>query len=125
MTLLDLARKLRPYIEKAAVSLSDEDALEAVNLFPNWNADSIEYQVNDRVNAYKHILLNLLGIQSQPQAYGQKYLSQMKMLFLNGSSPIAQMLICVVIKYYLMEQFMKVLLIITFGHLRHIQLAGQ
>jgi len=36
MTLLELAQKLRPYIEKAAISLSDEDALEAVNLFPNW-----------------------------------------------------------------------------------------
>jgi hypothetical protein len=36
MTLIELAQKLRPYIEKAAISLSDEDALEAVNLFPNW-----------------------------------------------------------------------------------------
>ena len=36
MTLLELAQKLRPYIEKAAMSLSDEDALEAVNLFPSW-----------------------------------------------------------------------------------------
>lgn len=36
MTLLELAQKLRPYIEKAAISLSDEDALEAVNLFPSW-----------------------------------------------------------------------------------------
>lgn len=38
MTLLELARKLRPYIEKAAASLTDEDALEAVNLFPNWKS---------------------------------------------------------------------------------------
>ena len=29
MTLIELARKLRPYIEKAAISLSDEDALES------------------------------------------------------------------------------------------------
>jgi len=36
MTLLELAQKLRPYIEKAALSLSDEDALEAINLFPSW-----------------------------------------------------------------------------------------
>jgi len=34
MTLLDLARKLRPYIEKAALSLSDEEALEAKELYP-------------------------------------------------------------------------------------------
>lgn len=32
------ARQLRPYIEKAAVSLPDEDALEAVELFPAWEA---------------------------------------------------------------------------------------
>jgi hypothetical protein len=37
MTLIELAQKLRPYIEKAAISLSDEDALEASNLFPNWD----------------------------------------------------------------------------------------
>jgi len=37
MTLIELAQKLRPYIEKAATSLSDEDALEATNLFPNWH----------------------------------------------------------------------------------------
>ena len=30
------ARALRPYIEKAAESLTDEDALQAVELFPQW-----------------------------------------------------------------------------------------
>ena len=49
MTLLELAYKLRPYIEKAALSLSDEDALEAVNLFPNW-ASGVAYVVDARVN---------------------------------------------------------------------------
>lgn len=48
MTLIELARKLRPYIEKAALSLSDEDALEASNLFPYWE-DAIAYKVDDRV----------------------------------------------------------------------------
>lgn len=48
MTLVELAQKLRPYIEKAAKSLSDEDALEAINLFPQWIAD-IEYNKGDRV----------------------------------------------------------------------------
>ena len=43
-----LAYKLRQYIEKAAVSLTDEDALEAVELFPNWS-ESGEYIVDDRV----------------------------------------------------------------------------
>ena len=49
MTLLELARKLRPYIEKAALSLSDEDALEAVQLFPNWN-ENAAYLEGDKVN---------------------------------------------------------------------------
>lgn len=47
-TLVDLAVKLRPFIEKAALSLDDEDALEAVQLFPRWN-DSAEYKVGDKV----------------------------------------------------------------------------
>ena len=58
MTLLELAQKLRPYIEKAALSLTDEDALEAVNLFPNW-ADNTEYTVDDRVR-YEGILYRCL-----------------------------------------------------------------
>jgi hypothetical protein len=48
MTLIELAQKLRPYIEKAALSLSDEDALEAVDLFPNWKPDK-PYVKDDKV----------------------------------------------------------------------------
>ena len=36
----DRARQLRPYIEEAAASLPDEDALEAVELFPVWKPDT-------------------------------------------------------------------------------------
>lgn len=56
--LIDLARKLRPYIEKAAVVLDDTDALEAVQLFPRWTADSF-YEKNDRVS-YNNILYKCL-----------------------------------------------------------------
>lgn len=59
MTLLELAQKLRPYIEKAAASLNDEDALEAINLFPNWDPESHSYLVDDRVN-YEGILYKCL-----------------------------------------------------------------
>ena len=59
MTLIELARKLRPYIEKAAISLSDTDALEAVQLFPNWNAEHGTYNVDDRVQ-YEGILYRCL-----------------------------------------------------------------
>jgi len=43
------ARQLRPIIEKAAESLPDEDALEAVELFPIWEADT-EYTIDERVS---------------------------------------------------------------------------
>lgn len=49
MTLIELAHKLRPYIEKAAISLSDEDALEAVNLFPTWHENKT-YNKDERIN---------------------------------------------------------------------------
>ena len=49
MTLIELAQKLRPLIEKAALSLSDEDALEGINLFPNWTPDADVYEKNIRV----------------------------------------------------------------------------
>ena len=42
------AYKLRQIIEKAAVSLPDEDALEAVKLFPTWQTDTA-YEVGIRV----------------------------------------------------------------------------
>ena len=42
------ARQLRPVIERAAVSLPDEDALGAVELFPAWAADT-EYTAQVRV----------------------------------------------------------------------------
>lgn len=35
-SLVELARKLRPYIEKAAQSLTDAEALRAVELYPEW-----------------------------------------------------------------------------------------
>ena len=59
MTLLDLARKLRPYIEKAALSLSDEEALEAKELYPQWSGNGISYKVNDKVR-YNGILYKVL-----------------------------------------------------------------
>lgn len=58
MTLTELARKLRPYIEKAAQNLLDEDALEAVQLFPLWKSD-VEYTVGQRVR-YNEVLYSVL-----------------------------------------------------------------
>ena len=47
-SLVELARKLRPYIEKAAQSLSDADALEAVSLYPEWAAE-VWYEADFKV----------------------------------------------------------------------------
>lgn len=48
MTPQEKARALRPLIEKAAVSLDDEDALEAVELFKTWYS-GISYLADERV----------------------------------------------------------------------------
>ena len=42
------ARKLRAKIEQASVGLPDADALDAVELFPQWKVDH-DYSVGDRV----------------------------------------------------------------------------
>ena len=59
MTLTELAMKLRPYIEKAAIFLEDKDALEAKELYPVWSGEGIEYKVDDRVR-YDQILYKVL-----------------------------------------------------------------
>ena len=48
MNYTERARALRPYIEKAAVSLTDADALESVELFPAWAA-GVAYTVDERI----------------------------------------------------------------------------
>lgn len=52
------ARQLRRYIEQLAVTLPDEDALEAVELFPKWNETAL-YSVDDRVR-YEDLLYKCL-----------------------------------------------------------------
>lgn len=48
MSYYNNAVKLRPFIEKAAASLSDEDALQAVPIFPMWNTNT-QYEENIRI----------------------------------------------------------------------------
>lgn len=48
MTPQEKARQLRPLIEKAAISLDDADALEAVELFKAWYS-GISYLTDERV----------------------------------------------------------------------------
>lgn len=58
MTLTERARELRPYIEKAATNLTDEDALQAVELFPQW-VTGHAYAVDDRLQ-YKNVLYRVV-----------------------------------------------------------------
>ena len=58
MTLTERARELRPYIEKAATNLTDEDALQAVELFPQW-VTGHAYAVNERLQ-YKNVLYRVV-----------------------------------------------------------------
>ena len=54
------ALTLRRLIEKASVSLNDEDALEGVELFPNWKANEL-YNIGDRVR-YEGVLYRCLSM---------------------------------------------------------------
>ena len=58
MTYTERARALRPYIEKASVSLADEDALQAVELFPQWVIDHA-YAVDERLQ-YNGVLYRVV-----------------------------------------------------------------
>ena len=58
MTYIERARALRPYIEKAAISLTDEDALQAVELFPQWIVEHA-YVVGERLQ-YNGVLYRVI-----------------------------------------------------------------
>lgn len=60
---------LRRLIEKASASLEDEDALEGVELFPNWKGDTL-YNIGDRVRydgiLYRCLMLHTSQIEWNP-----------------------------------------------------------
>ena len=58
MTYIERARALRPYIEKASTSLTDEDALQAVELFPQWVIEHA-YVVGERLQ-YNGVLYRVV-----------------------------------------------------------------
>lgn len=68
MTLKELARKLRPYIQKAAISLNDEDALQAKELYPVWSGNGIQYQKDTRVR-YNEVLYKVLQAHTSQEAW--------------------------------------------------------
>ena len=58
MTYTERAKALRPYIEKASVSLADEDALQAVELFQQWVIGRA-YVANERLQ-YNGVLYRVV-----------------------------------------------------------------
>ena len=58
MTYTERARKMRPYIEKAATNLTDDDALQAVKLFPQWVVEHA-YVVGERLQ-YNGVLYRVV-----------------------------------------------------------------
>lgn len=68
MTLIELAYKLRPYIEKAVnIALDDTEAIEATLLFPKWSASG-EYVTGDRVS-YEGVLYKCLQAHKAQEAW--------------------------------------------------------
>lgn len=58
MSIIDEARYLRSVIEQLSVNLDDEQAVEAVELFPAWKVGT-EYKIGDRVR-YSDVLYKVL-----------------------------------------------------------------
>lgn len=58
MSYYENAKRLRPYTEKAAASLEDTDALNAVELYPEWKSDT-SYYVDQRLR-YGGVLYRVL-----------------------------------------------------------------
>lgn len=64
---VEMARRLRPMIEKAAQGLNDTDALNAVELYPAWRGDGVPYEQGVRLR-YDGVLYTVLQAHtSQPQ----------------------------------------------------------
>lgn len=61
MSVVERAKILRPVIEKAAQSLTDEEALAAVELYPAWKGDGTLYFVGFRVRYTDGFLYSCLS----------------------------------------------------------------
>lgn len=59
MSVLERARALRAKIESNATAMPDEEAVQFVELFPNWSPDGISYAVDTRVR-YNGVLYRVL-----------------------------------------------------------------
>ena len=63
----EVARRLRPLIIKASASLSDTDALQAVELFDEWEPDT-DYSIGDR-RRYEGVLYKARQTHTSQEIY--------------------------------------------------------
>ncbi|MBR6354254.1 MAG: hypothetical protein IKS01_00565 [Paludibacteraceae bacterium] len=63
----EVARRLRPLIVKASASLSDTDALQAVELFDEWLPDT-DYSIGDR-RRYEGVLYKARQAHTSQEIY--------------------------------------------------------
>ena len=66
MTLTEMARKIRPIIEKAVQSLQEADAVEAVTLYPAWDGNGVQYTAGTRIRHDGELYTVLQNHTSQP-----------------------------------------------------------
>lgn len=67
MSYYENAKRLRPYIEKAVESLDDSDALNAVELYPEWKPN-MEYMIGQRLK-YDSTLYRVLQTHTSQQTW--------------------------------------------------------
>lgn len=67
MTIIERARELRAVIEKAAETLTDEESLEATELFPKWEKGKT-YSVGQRVR-YENVLYKVLQAHASQETW--------------------------------------------------------
>jgi hypothetical protein len=63
----DRARHLRPYIVKGSASLSDTEALQAIELFQHWDGNGHSYETDDRFRFDNRLYKVRQAHTSQPQ----------------------------------------------------------
>ena len=68
MTIVDRAMQLREIIENLSSTLPDNEAIEAVELFPRWDGFSKEYSMGDRVR-YEGILYKCLQAHTSQETW--------------------------------------------------------
>ena len=71
MTLIELARKMRPLIVKAAQSLDDTDAVQAVDLYDEWKSDTAydkAYKVRRNGKVYRSVQAHTSQADWMPEA---------------------------------------------------------